>query len=194
MLMNRKFAICLVVGSACSLGTAAWAQATSKPEPPKQEEKSKALSDADRKFIEDASQGNLSEIALGRLAVQRAQNDQVKTYGAKLVADHTKAEESLKALASKRDVKLPSKLDTSKTPLGRLESATTEKFDAEYLDNAIKDHEKDVAEFKHQAEAASDPELKSWVRHTLPVLEKHLSLAKDLEKKLKLREAPAMAP
>lgn len=192
--MLKKFAINLVIGSACSLGAVAWAQgqAPSNTEPPKKEHKT--LSEADRKFIEGASQGNLREITLGRLAVQRAQGDEVKTYAAKLVADHTKAEESLKALAAKRDVKLDTKLDTSKTPLGRLEGASVEKFDAEYLDHAIKDHEKDVAEFKQHAETTSDPALKSWVHDTLPVLEKHLSLAKELEKKLKRPEAPAMAP
>jgi putative membrane protein len=194
--MFRKFAVGLAVASVCSLGVAAWAQAQSgsNPEPSRQEPKSKKLSEADKRFMESASHGNLREIALGQLAMKRAQSDPVKTYAAKVVADHTKAEDGLKALAAKRDVKLSTKVDTSKTPMARLESAPADKFDAEYLDYIIKEHEKDVAEFKHQSEAAADPDLKVWVIKTLPMLEHHLDEARELERKAKEPAAPAMVP
>lgn len=194
--MFRKFAVGLAVASVCSLGMAAWAQSQSapNPEPSGKEPKPMKLSEADKKFMESASHGNLREIALGQFAVKHAQEGDVKTYAAKIVADHTKIEDGLKALAAKKGMKLSMKVDLSKTPMKRLESAPADKFDAEYLDYMIKEHEKDVAAFKHQVEAAADPELKVWVVKTLPVLEHHLDEARTLEQKAKLPAAPAMVP
>jgi putative membrane protein len=44
----------------------------------------------------------------------------------------------------------------------------------------LKDHEQDVALFKKEAESGSDPNLKAFAQKTLPTLEQHLSLAKNL--------------
>ena len=52
----------------------------------------RALDDADKSFIADASQGDLTEIKLSQLALQKSSNAQVKSYAQKMITDHTMLE------------------------------------------------------------------------------------------------------
>ena len=42
----------------------------------------------------DAAHGNMAEVELGKLAVERGTNDAVKQFGQRMVDDHGKASES----------------------------------------------------------------------------------------------------
>ena len=60
----------------------------------------------------------------------------------------------------------------------RLRATTTyAEFDRAYMDHMVKDHKKDVAEFKTQAESGKDPQIKAFAAKTLPTLQEHLKLA-----------------
>ncbi|MDP9169574.1 MAG: DUF4142 domain-containing protein [Acidobacteriota bacterium] len=41
-------------------------------------------------------------------------------------------------------------------------------FDKAYMQDMVKDHEKDIAEFQKEANSGSDPDLKNWASATLP--------------------------
>jgi len=58
-------------------------------------------------FITDAIKGNLSEIALGKLAAKNGASEAVRTYGKTLVADHSQANDAAFAVAAKLDWKCP---------------------------------------------------------------------------------------
>src|SRR5207248_6437936 len=47
--------------------------------------------DGDKKFVTKAAQGGAAEVKMGRLAAENAQSEDVKTFGKKMVEDHTKA-------------------------------------------------------------------------------------------------------
>jgi len=49
----------------------------------------------------------------------------------------------------------------------------------------IKDHEKDLAEFKEEANTGSDPDVKKFGEDTAKVVQEHLDLAKETQGKLK---------
>ena len=55
----------------------------------------------------------------------------------------------------------------------------------------VKDHRKDVAEFRREADRARDPDLKSWAGKTLPILEDHLKQVEGLQNQVKTSRAPA---
>jgi putative membrane protein len=48
----------------------------------------------------------------------------------------------------------------------------------------VKDHDKDVAAFKHASMTAADADLKAWAAKTLPTLEEHQQQAKSISAKL----------
>lgn len=44
----------------------------------------------------------------------------------------------------------------------------------------VSDHETDVKEFETQANKGNDPDVKAFAARTLPVLQKHLQMARDV--------------
>jgi putative membrane protein len=61
-----------------------------------------APSAADTKFIKEAAAGGMAEVALGQLAVEKASSADVKKFGQRMVDDHSKANDELKQLASRK--------------------------------------------------------------------------------------------
>ncbi|HLH08429.1 MAG TPA: DUF4142 domain-containing protein [Terriglobales bacterium] len=57
---------------------------------------SKKLSPSDKAFVTKAAEGGLAEVELGQLAQQKAESQQVKDFGQRMVTDHTKANDQLK--------------------------------------------------------------------------------------------------
>jgi putative membrane protein len=53
-------------------------------------------------------------------------------------------------------------------------------FDRAYIQDMVKDHEADVRLFRTEAQQGKDPELKRLAATTLPTLEEHLSMARNL--------------
>src|SRR5690349_13091189 len=56
---------------------------------------SAALNPDDRSFVEKAAVGGKAEVELGQLALQKAQNDQVKQFAQRMVTDHSQANSEL---------------------------------------------------------------------------------------------------
>ena len=121
-----------------------------------------------------AAKGGMMEVAMGRLAEQDAQSDDVKSFGKRMVADHSKANNELKSVAEQKGVKLPTKEPSEKWT-----------SDKAYMDMMVKDHEKDLAEFQEAAKTASDPDVKKFAEDTAKVVQEHLDLAKETQSKLK---------
>ena len=70
----------------------------------------------------------------------------VKQFGQRMVDDHSKAGEKLKAAASKDGITLPTSMDAKqKREMDELSSLSGAAFDRKYMDAMVEDHEKDVA-------------------------------------------------
>jgi len=134
----------------------------------------------DIEFMLDAAKGGLAEVELGKLAAERAQSDEVKKFAQRMVDDHTKANEQLKQIAESKSIKLPTEVETKdKALMQRLEKLNGAAFDRTYMNAMVNDHVKDVSEFKREANAGRDPQVKSFATSTLPTLEEHLQQAKQ---------------
>lgn len=68
--------------------------------------------------------------------------------------------------------------------LDELNKYSGKKFDHEYLEEMIENHKEDIKDFKAAAKKAN-PEVKNWACKHLSSLEQHLTMARDLEKKMK---------
>ena len=115
----------------------------------------------------------MMEVAMGRQAEQNGKSDDVKSFGKRMVTDHSKANDELKSIAEKKGVKLPSKEPNEKWS-----------SDKAYMDMMVKDHEKDLAEFQDEAKNGSDPDVKKFAEDTAKVVQEHLDLAKQTQSKL----------
>lgn len=139
---------------------------------------SNALSSADRTFAHKAAIGGMAEVELGNLAQQKASNDQVKQFGARMVQDHTKANDQLKQIASTKGVQLPTRLDSKhQKVMDRLQKMSGAQFDRAYMSDMVSDHKEDISDFKKEANSGRDSDLKNFASQTLPTLQEHLQMA-----------------
>jgi len=156
---------------------------------------SSQLSAADQTFVKKAAQGGMAEVELGKLATQKASSEDVKKFGQRMVDDHTKANDQLKQIAANKGVTLPTDLDSKDQALkDRLSKLDGEKFDQAYMKNMVRDHTKDVSEFRKESTSGKDSDLKSFASQTLPTLEDHLKEAKNIapkQDKQAMKEKPA---
>jgi putative membrane protein len=139
----------------------------------------------DSDFLKEAGLGGMAEVEMGKLASTKAANAEVKKFAQMMVTDHSKANEELKALASRKGVTIPAELDSShKATLDGLRSQVGADFDTEYVEAMVDDHEKDVKAFEDKAKNATDPDIKAFAEKTLPVLKKHLEAIKAIQSKM----------
>ena len=139
------------------------------------------LAGADADFIKEAAEGGMLEVKLGQYAMDNAGSEAVKKFAKRMVDDHGKASMELKTLAADKNVTLPTKLDKkSQETYDKLAKLKGTEFDKEYMRHMVEDHEKDVAKFQSASKNLQDPDLKAWALKTLPTLNEHLRMAKDI--------------
>ena len=145
-----------------------------------------SLSDADKTFVTKAAEGGIAEVNAGQMAATKAASNDVKDFGNRMVNDHGKANDELKALASNKGLTLPTETDAEhKKAADALSKKSGKDFDKTFMSDMVKDHTAVVAAFEKESKSAQDPDLKSWVTKTLPTLQDHLKMAKQIQSKVK---------
>ncbi len=151
-----------------------------------QQQKAKTAASPDQKFITEAATGGKAEVELGKLASERGGSDAVKQFGQKMATDHGKANDELAQLAQQKGITLPTDLDAKHKKLhDRLSKLSGAEFDAAYMREMVRDHDKDVKEFQRESRRGKDPDVKAWAAKTLPTLQEHDQLAKQTQASLK---------
>ena len=153
---------------------------TGAQNPPPQASQPSAVDSADRQFATAAARANLAEVALGKLALEKSQNADVKKFAQRMVDEHGQAEQDLQGVASKNNLTLPQDANAmQKAEQKRMEKLTGAAFDRAYMQMMVKDHTKDVAEFRKEANStAANSDLRDYAKRTYPVLDDHLTNAK----------------
>ncbi len=147
----------------------------------KKDAEGKAMTD--QQFVEFAAQTDMMEANLGQLAANAASSQQVKDYASTLVTDHTSDYGQLSTAAKQANLNVPNAIDAEHNkmiaPFQKLKGAA---FDHKYAQEMVMGHTKAIEIYKKEAAGAQNDALKSYAQTALPVLEKHLTGAKDLEK------------
>jgi putative membrane protein len=161
--MSRQWIMCVALVAALA-GSAALATAADR---------------TDEKFIKEAIQGNLAEIAVGTLAQEKGQSEEARSFGAQLVKDHRAAHEKAMTLAQSMDVSAPGEPTRKQKALHtRLSKLKGDKFDRRFARAMVVDHKHDIAAFEKQAKKSGP--LADFAKETLPTLRKHLEMAQSL--------------
>lgn len=136
---------------------------------------SSKLSDKDKNFVADASGAGTQEVADGKVAESRG-NAEVKKIGARMVADHSKANKELTSIAKNKGAAVS---------VAKARAWAGGDFDVRYLATLEADHKKDIQTFEKEASSGNDSDLKSFAARTLPTLKEHLAMIKEARKKVK---------
>lgn len=144
-----------------------------------------AISAAD--FTKKAGEAGVAEVEMGKLGAAKASNADVKAFAQKMVADHTKANKELAAVAKAKGLEVP-------TEPGLIHKGMKEKFEHQSVDadfnhdfmqQMVRDHKSAVELFQTAAnDTTLDPDLRALAKKTLPTLQQHLGDAQTLEAKL----------
>jgi putative membrane protein len=141
-------------------------------------------SSQDKQFIMKSSEGSLAEVELGKLALQKSQNPDVKQFAQKMIDDHTMLMNNMKPYADQMGVKPPTKLNAKHQQLeNRLKSLSGDKFDKEYIKAMVADHHHDLGEFMAEESKAADPGFKQTVTQGTQVIREHTQMIDDIAKK-----------
>lgn len=140
----------------------------------------KDLKDArqyDTEFMTKAASGGMLEVQLGQAVAKAATTPQAKEVANRMIADHTKANDELKAMAAKMNVTLPATLGNDAQSVYK---DVTEKkgldMDKEYLSKMESDHKDDIKAYEEASTKAASPELRTFATKTLPTLREHLAM------------------
>ena len=137
-------------------------------------------------FVADAATGGMMEVALGNVAMQKAKSQQVKDFGKMMVDDHTKVNDNLKEIASRKNIDVPAAItDDQKKDIEKLSKKSGADFDKAYVDMMVDDHKKDIADFKKATGDVGDNDIKNFATTTLPTLQKHLDAIEAIKSKSK---------
>jgi putative membrane protein len=137
------------------------------------------LSGQDRQFMTDVAKGGMTEVHVAKMGIEHGTSQAVKGFSQRLVNDHTKANQELMALATRKSVQLPAD-DPNMASSMPIAKKTGADFDKEFAKMMVDDHQKTIALFETEAHSGSDPDVKNWASKTLPTLRSHLAEAKML--------------
>src|SRR5262245_13538935 len=65
----------------------------------------------DQTFAKESAVAGMAEVEFGKMAEQKGNHGKVKSFGRQMVADHTKAGNELKRIATAKGITLPTTLD-----------------------------------------------------------------------------------
>lgn len=149
------------------------------------EQNQNRLSSSDRLFMERAAQGNMAEIRLSQLALQRASSDDVKQYAQQMIDQHTQANNQLMQLARQKGVTLPRQLDAQHQQIERqLQRLSGTNFDQAYMRAMVNDHAQTAALFQRQAEQGQDRDVVAYASTLLPAIQQHYAMANSMVRNL----------
>jgi putative membrane protein len=142
--------------------------------------------EATQDFIDKAAVANTFEIDTSKLALEYGKGEDVKKFAQSMIDDHTKVGEDFKATLKSANITPPKDgLDVvHQAKYAKLRLFTTEKgFDASYISEQLAAHEEAVQLFKDHAANDPTPAIKDFAAKTLPTLEHHLAMVKEINAK-----------
>lgn len=150
------------------------------------------VSAADSVFLIQAAQNGQAEVQVGRLALEKTQNSDVKTFAQRMVDEHSAWAAELGTLAAAKGVKLPEEASAAqKGDINQLATADSYHFDQRYAAAmGVHAHEETIALFQRAASSADDPEVRGFAAKTLPMLQFHLQMARGLKAATDARRPP----
>jgi putative membrane protein len=144
-----------------------------------------ALSSQERQFLDHVAKDNQGEINLALMAEKQAGAPAVKAFARLMVNDHVAVESQLAAVLNALEVKTGNggtKEDKEATQ--KLRSQQGSAFDQQFMADQIKDHQGDIRDFNQELQSAQNPQVRSLVDVTLPMLRQHLALAQAVQHSL----------
>jgi putative membrane protein len=140
-----------------------------------------ALAGDPKTFVTKAAQGGMTEVELGKLALSKSQDANVRAFAQRMVTDHGKANAQLAAIAKSKNVPVPKTLDAEHASMVKeLQSKSGAAFDSAYGEHMRHAHDKTIELFEGEAKTPSDGDLAEFASQKLPTVREHKQMAQKL--------------
>jgi len=132
----------------------------------------------DENWLSASIQGDRWEIAGGKIALQKSQNQAVRALAQTLITDHTKSLKDAIKTANKLHVQIPHQPSpVQQWSLKLFQSLSGSQFDLWYSTGEVADHKQDISDASNEHDAGKEPHVRAMAGHEIPTLKKHLSMA-----------------
>jgi putative membrane protein len=150
---------------------------------------------ADQEFIRKAADDEVVDLELGKLVLRKGSNPEVKKFGQRMIDDHGKTYEQLKAVASRKGMDLPGSAESRvKETIDRLAKLSGSQFDNAYMAEMLKDHKQDIEDFRKIAATSRDNDVKNFAQQILPTIQSHLKQAERIAPELRAQRGSGQKP
>lgn len=150
-------------------------------------------------FVDQALASGEKEVAAGRLAQEKSQDEQIRQFSLMIVADHTRVNEQLRKLQADQRMGprageksgdgtppagvAPGAAPTAQTELKELQDLSGAAFDRKFMVLMVEDHQTAVELYERASTDLPEGAAKALAADTLPKLRMHLDQAKALAAK-----------
>ena len=135
----------------------------------------------DVKFAKTLAGGGMAEINFSKLTQQKVSAGKLKDFANMMVTDHTKAADTLMAIAAKENITLPTAMDADhQTKYDSMQKMSGDDFNKAYVNLMVADHKDAVNLITNESQNGKDPALKAFATKILPTVQGHLDAANKL--------------
>ena len=167
------FVAALLPVAACSSGSSNTPVSAAPP--------ASSLSAADQAFVSGVAGIDAGEIQSSQLAATKARSARVKSFAAKILADHQSVDQQLMTIAQSKgvtpDATPPQMMSDAMTKLNADTAAT---FDRDYLREQVGVAEAAIKALQDEIANGQDADLKQFASTVLPTVQQHLAMARRL--------------
>ena len=140
------------------------------------------VNDQDKAFLKGQQETNLAEVALGKVAVERATSEKVRELATMLLSDHQKVMELNRALSSKLGLPIPEEPSAEQQATAeKIKAQTGAAFDAAYVAAQVEGHTKSVGKAQTEIASGSHPDVKAFATEYVPKAQMHLQHAQEAQ-------------
>ena len=140
---------------------------------------------ADQPFVTKLAGIGMAEVELGTLAKGKASSREVKAFAQRMIDEHTKAGNELKAIADRKHLAWPAALPADAVALkDRLAKLSGAAFDRAYIDAMVDGHRAALTDVRGEAQSGADPDVKAWAMKASSTVQAHLTHAQDQQREL----------
>lgn len=131
----------------------------------------------DQKWLQQAHQTNLAEVAAGKLAERSGHAESIRMVGHTLATDHAQMDAQLQKVATEIGVKLPDAPNPQQKAIAeKLRHQHGMKFDQMWAHDEADGHIQAIELTTFEINHGSAPQVKQLAVKVLPVLKKHYQL------------------
>lgn len=140
-----------------------------------------ALTTADRDFLVQAWQNSLAEISLGRLAVDKSGDPNVRSFAFRMMQDHTLMINDIRPFAIQAGGKEPDMISPQqKATYAALKAKSGIAFDRAYVELMVQHTHQYLLAYSKENARAKDPNLQPIMGKDLPMIRKHVDIIDDI--------------